>query len=313
MFFLSPYDRARLRYAQWKEAIAASTHPYMDRIRHAREDSSNYLAHLRDDNLPHSARKRIFELWSLPESYLRELTHPTRDWQAAKNSQKHLVQNAFQDIPIPESAEDCNQEFLSEVSFITVLYFQLATKPTKKNLQQEGRILKSITKAMDNLDKAIASISEKPEWFYIQDALNNAYLDEKAAKGFPRNLTNSAENFFLTSRWMHRACQRIQNDSEILFKDYTAHGRETENRDKALIALASSYELCFNEKPTSANKRNQACFYNYAIGFLTITGWINGEDESKDRLTEDSIEKLIKKTIREYKAIREQHYQEWCS
>ena len=131
---------------------------------------------------------------------------------------------------------------------------------------------------------------KKPEWIYIKDMLIEAYHDIRVSKGRREEmLIRIPANFFNAARWMNLACRNIEARSDKAFKTYKAHGRRTENRNKALIALASSYELCFGEKPTSAGGGG---FYESVRIFLQCVGLINCENEKdidEDKLADDTV------------------------
>lgn len=299
-----------------KQSAKLPMSAYVQRILECRHDKRvTLIFSLQENQLPGETEERLIKLWVLPSSYEKQLgdygyksdvLYPLAEQEVAiiraSNAFKHFL-SVYE--------KDCVGIFIQEMSFIIALYRVIAARPTKNELKSAaGRTLKQIKKQLSALDECLARAQGKPEWFHIQDFMIKAYQDEKEAHGHDRTVKVAAEHFFTTARWMNLACNRIDTVPDSLFNDYSARGRAEENRDKAIVALASSYELCFNHQPTGSTKSNKPSFYHCVTIFLERIGDFHRED-GKEELAEGTVEHLVKQTVRTYKTVRKNRIQEW--
>jgi|GEM_PF-5963770 len=251
--------------------------PYVAEIIRSRGKNQAILGQIPADDLPHKTYARLIGFWGLPKSKEQKILHPDHLDGVVLPLAKAALYG------LPEESDDNTKQLLQEMGVIIAFCRTLSgPRPTKKEMEKTAQQMKGLKKNLAALDKSIRDIfyidekfctkesgggqltKELPISGYIKDRLINEYKECKKAFGMPDKVPTSVRDFFETATWINGACKRIDLTQSKFFSEYKANGRMSENRNNALLALASSYEHCFGINPTASAAKSKASYHYFA-------------------------------------------------
>jgi len=276
-----------------------------------------------DDTFSFTTYQRMVDCWKLPPSYRQKILHADffcnviRPLADVELEGIHYLHADFSSRLLRHDGEKNADAFRREISLIAALYKTvIKSLPTKTEVNKLLVIIKKVRKnlaALDNsLDmlmqkstievqgKRIVYFKEKPEFFYFKDRVFKQYQQLRREHGAPDNIPLNVRNFFEAVRWVNTAMQNIDlSDAASAADHQKANGREAQNRNIALLALAATYERCLDRRPTSTVATREQRSLCYADSARILLQQICPAID--DQIAEDTFSDLLKTTISRYK------------
>lgn len=235
--------------------------------------------------LPMETQKRIIDTFRLPASTVSTLTNngflaeEPLAWQKIFwDANKRHLQETF----LPKYDEKCLTVFVEEIGFIIAMYFAgYNSTPTRNDLFDDyDSGIKVLSKKMASLDKAVHRVMrKKTTWPYLHDTIIKSYVTQREKHGVANPSAYHAERFFTLLSWMKDALNNMPA-AESEFEGHSAKGKNQFQRDNALIALADSYERCFDTTPTLSIGGNYRTCATLLLDFLE--GKCKGGNENNE-------------------------------
>ena len=231
----------------------------------------------------HAQISRVVKSWNISDSYERLIIN------YLSGNRKDIDAGVEQIKAKSDILRGCAESFLQEISLIVLCHILLNRAPSKKELERSSKkLFKDFKNHITKLNDSILEIKGKGgmELYLFQDLIEAKYKEIERSDLVPI----SVENFLSTIQWLHSTLEYTEENE--VYEGYKKFA--TTSRNKAVIAIAYSYENHFKKPPTSTfprgSRTKDVYFYDCVKIFLELTKNQNIQ-----------IDDFLKDVVRQYK------------